>query len=68
MNNITAALIFGSGSGGGGGGDSDYNHLDNLPKINGETLIGNKSDEDLGLLGEDSELSEEELNTLLSLI
>ena len=36
-------------SGGGGGGTSDYEELDNLPKLNGVTIIGDKplSDYDL---------------------
>lgn len=34
---------------GGGGGTSDYNALSNLPLINGITLKGNKSSNDLGL-------------------
>ena len=49
MNNITAALIFGSGSGGGGGGGNNYNNLDNLPKINNHELKGNMSESDLDL-------------------
>ena len=36
------------GSGGGGGGD-DYNDLRNKPAINGVTLMGNKSIDDLGV-------------------
>lgn len=35
--------------GGGGGGTSDYLELSNKPKINGVTLAGDKSAEDLGL-------------------
>ena len=38
-------------NGGGGGGTSDYEQLSNLPKINNNTLIGNKSASDLGLVG-----------------
>lgn len=37
---------------GGGGGTSDYEDLDNLPKINGVTLKGNLSDSDLHIVGE----------------
>lgn len=36
-------------TGGGGGGTSDYEELDNLPQVNGETLIGNKLAKDLNL-------------------
>lgn len=32
-----------------GGGSSNYEELDNLPKINGITLIGNKTASDLGI-------------------
>lgn len=35
--------------GGGGGGTSNYEELDNLPEVNGETLIGNKTSDELGL-------------------
>lgn len=35
--------------GGGGGGTSDYDALSNLPSINGNTLIGNKTGSQLGL-------------------
>lgn len=41
-----------NGSGGGGGGEtgtSNYNDLSNKPSINGVTLIGNKTSEDLGI-------------------
>lgn len=35
---------------GGGGGTNDYRKLENLPLINGRTLIGDKdSEEDLGI-------------------
>lgn len=39
----------GGGGGGGGGGSSDYNDLSNKPSINGNTLRGNKTAEQLGL-------------------
>ena len=34
---------------GGGGGTSDYERLSNQPKINGVTLVGNKTSDDLNL-------------------
>lgn len=37
-------------SGGGGGGTDDYNDLKNQPKINNNTLVGNKTASDLGLV------------------
>ena len=36
-------------NGGGGGGSNNYNELSNLPKINGHTLTGDKTAEELGL-------------------
>ena len=39
-----------NGGGGGGGGTTDYEDLTNQPQINGNTLIGNKTGADLGLL------------------
>lgn len=44
-------------SGGGSGGTDNYNALSNKPKINGTTLTGDKTAADLGLLGEDDELT-----------
>ena len=37
--------------GGGGGGTTNYNALSNLPQINGNTLQGNKTAAQLGLVG-----------------
>lgn len=36
---------------GGSGGTTDYNNLDNKPSINGVTLVGDKTTEDLGIEG-----------------
>ena len=41
----------------GGGDPSDYNQLSNLPKINGRTVKGNLSSEDIGLTKNYEELS-----------
>ena len=52
MNILDVALagrIAASGGGGGGSGTDNYNDLSNLPQINGETLAGNKTAENLGL-------------------
>ena len=38
-------------SGGGGGGTTNYSELSNKPQINGVTLDGNKTSEDLGISG-----------------
>jgi len=35
---------------GGGGGTTNYNNLENLPQIGGNTLVGNKTASDLGLV------------------
>ena len=49
-NDELLALIKKNG-GGGGGGTTNYNDLNNKPQINGTILSGNKSAEDLGLIG-----------------
>lgn len=41
--------VYAVPSGGGGGGTSDYSALNNKPQINGVTLTGNKTTEDLNL-------------------
>lgn len=42
------------GGSGGGGGTTDYNDLDNKPKINNVTLYGNKTGNDLGLVNKET--------------
>ena len=54
--------------GGGGGGTNDYNSLNNRPKINGTTLSGDKSGDDLNLINGDDEFTSSQMNDLLSLI
>lgn len=51
--------------GGGGGGTTNYNLLQNKPQINGVTLTGNKTAEDLNL---EQPLTTEQINALLALI
>lgn len=51
--------------GGGGGGTTNYNLLTNKPKINGVTLSGDKSADDLNL---EQPLTNEQLTALLALI
>lgn len=46
-----AFIITGGGSSGSEVGTSDYNQLTNRPSINGTTLSGNQSSNDLGLYG-----------------
>ena len=43
------ALASGNGGGGGTGGTSNYNDLANKPQINGTTLTGNKTLDELGI-------------------
>ena len=51
---INNQSLLGSGnitiSGGGGGGTDDYTALNNLPQINGHTLVGNMSTSDIGIV------------------
>ena len=49
-------------AGGGGGGTTNYNLLTNLPQINGVTLKGDKSFDDLGM----QSLTNEQMNALLA--
>ena len=51
--------------GGGGGGTTNYNLLQNKPQINGVTLTGNKTTDDLEL---EQSLTTAQLNALLALI
>jgi len=54
--------------GGGGGGTSDYNALSNRPKINGVTLTGDRSADDLELMDEGSELTPAQMSSLIGLL
>lgn len=49
MNILELAILKKMAGGGGGSGTDNYNDLSNLPQINGETLAGNKTAENLGL-------------------
>lgn len=49
--NATKGYVKKHSGGGGGGGTSNYNDLSNKPSINGVTLSGNKTSEDLGISG-----------------
>lgn len=51
--------------GGGGGGTTNYNLLQNKPQINGVTLSGNKTADDLQL---EQSLTTAQVNALLALI
>ena len=50
---IAAALETIADGSGGGGGTTNYNALSNKPQINGVTLSGNKSLDDLGIAAEE---------------
>lgn len=47
--NATKGYVKKHSGGGGGGGTSNYSELSNKPQINGVTLDGNKTSEDLGV-------------------
>jgi len=49
--NATKGYVKAHSGGGGGGGSSNYNDLSNKPSINGVTLSGNKTSEELGISG-----------------
>lgn len=49
ISRVSGTWVVMGKSGGGGGGSSDYNDLSNKPSINGNTLRGNKTAEQLGL-------------------
>lgn len=49
--NATKGYVKSHSGGGGGGGTTNYSELSNKPSINGVTLDGNKTSEDLGITG-----------------
>lgn len=61
----TTAWILSEGNGG-GQTPTSYSDLTNLPQINGQELIGDKDSDELDLLGENDELTEEQINELIS--
>lgn len=50
---------------GGTGGTSDYEELVNLPSVNNNTLIGNKTGHALGLVDESSTITNSEIDTII---
>lgn len=46
---LAAAIAYFKSHGGGPGGTSDYEQLENMPEINGHTLIGNQTSAELGI-------------------
>lgn len=61
---IEGNTISATGGGGGGGGTTDYTQLDNKPSINGVTLDGSKSLDELGIQPKGSYASEQDLTSL----
>lgn len=61
----TAAWLLSSG-GGGGSTPASYNSLEDLPTVNGKTVIGSMDSDDLDLVGENDGLTEEQMNELLN--
>lgn len=49
--NATKGYVKKHSGGGGGGGTTNYSELSNKPQINGVTLDGDKTSEDLGISG-----------------
>lgn len=54
--------------GGGGGGTTNYNNLSNQPQVNGETVIGNKTGAELGLVDQSASLTTEQKAALIALL
>ena len=67
-NTILAIALKALKSGGGSGGTTNYNDLNNKPQINGHTLTGDKTGNDLGLLSVGDELTAQQTNTLINLL
>ena len=55
-------------AGGGGGGTTDYNHLQNLPTVNGHIVKGDMSSSDLEVVGDDDGLTQAQMDDLISLL
>ena len=62
--NVAACPFEGGSSGGGSGGTTNYNALNNKPKINGVTLSGDKTLKELGI----DTLTAEQMSALKRLI
>lgn len=54
--------------GGGGGGTTNYNLLENLPKINGVTIKGDETGEHYKLVDQEDHLTNEQMAELMSLL
>lgn len=60
--------VIEAGGGGGGGGTTNYNLLQNRPKINEVILSGDKEGKDYGLLDEKNSLTNEQMLALKQLL
>lgn len=65
--NGSQAFILATGKGGSGGG-TNYNDLTNLPSVNGHTIEGAMTGDDLGLVSSDEHLEADQLAALISLL
>lgn len=64
----TTAWILAEGSGGSPSTPAKYSDLEGLPRINGQELIGDKDSDELDLVGENDELTEDQMEELISKI
>lgn len=55
-------------AGGGGGGTTNYNLLQNLPKINGVVIKSNENGKHYNLVDQEDSLTNEQLTELLAMI
>lgn len=63
-----SGVDIGKDSQGGGGGTTDYNALDNKPRINGHQLIGDKASEADLDIPEADPLTSNQFNSLLAIL
>lgn len=62
-----AGVDIGKDDEGGSGGTTDYPDLNDKPQINGHTLVGNMSQDDLGITGGEP-LTNEQMANLISIL
>ena len=67
-NVILALALKALKGGGGGGGTTNYNELDNKPRVNDKVLEGSMTADDLNLVSQDDYLTSEEINNLIALL
>lgn len=68
VTHINGLTVINNGNGGSGSGTTDYERLDNIPRINGIRVIGNKTAEDYGIqtleAGENVEIVDNKISVL----